>query len=156
LPPLWIARVREVPSATPRLHIIQDMDFQPRYQSQGVGRFFADDRVSRPVVPNTIPAGGLEADSRYHRGQVDGQWTTELPIPVDGEHMQRGRERFNVFCATCHGLAGEGDGIVHLRAVKRIEPTWVQPRSLHVANVREQPVGQLFNTIAHGLNTMPG
>jgi mono/diheme cytochrome c family protein len=155
LPPLWIARVREAPSETPRLHIIQDMDFQPRYQAEGVGPFFADRRVMRPPVPATIAAGGLESDSHYYRGQVDGKWADKLPMRADEQRMKRGRERFDIFCAACHGLAGEGDGMTHLRAVKRGETSWVQPRSLHVNTVREQPVGQLFNTITHGLSTMP-
>jgi mono/diheme cytochrome c family protein len=156
LPPLWIARVRQVPSTSPRVHIIQDMDFQPRYQAQGVGPFFADQRATRPPVPNAVAVGGLETDSHYFRGQVGGKWATTFPIRVDMEHIQRGRERFNIYCSTCHGLAGEGDGMVHLRAMKRGEPGWVQPRSLQVPAVREQPAGQLFNTITHGLNTMPG
>jgi mono/diheme cytochrome c family protein len=155
LPPLWIARVREVPSETPRLHIIQDMDFQPRYQAQGVGKFFADDRATRPPAPYSVAIGGLETDSHFFRGQIDGKWAATFPIRVDKEHIERGRERFNIYCAPCHGLAGEGDGMTHLRAVKRREAGWVQPRSLHVQNVREQPVGRLFHTITHGLNTMP-
>ncbi len=156
LPPLWIARLREVPSETPRLHIIQDMDFQPRYQAQGVGKFFADGRATRAPVPYTVAAGGLETDAHYYRGQIEGKWAATFPIRVDREHIERGRERFNIYCAPCHGLAGEGDGMTHLRAVKRREPGWVQPRSLQVPNVREQPVGRLFHTITHGLNTMPG
>lgn len=150
LPPLWIARVREVPSATPRLHLVQDMDFQPRYQSQGVGAFFADGRVLRPPVPDTIPVGGLETDAYYYHGQVDGKWAATPPIRIDREHIERGRERFNIYCAPCHGLAGDGDGTTHQRAMNRIEPTWVQPRSLHVPAVRQQPPGQLFDTITHG------
>ena len=155
LPPLWIARVRQVSSGTPRLHIIQDMDFQPRYQSQGVGPLFADHRAMRPVVAGTIAVGGREIDGHWFRGQVDGHWAATLPITADQSQIQRGRERFGIYCAMCHGLAGDGDGIVHQRALARMEPGWVQPRSLHVAAVREQPVGQLFNTITHGLNTMP-
>lgn len=156
LPPLWIARVRQTASGTPRIHIIQDMDFQPRYPSQGVGTYFDDRRASRPPVPNTVAEGGLQTDSHYFRGQVDGRWAATLPILTDMEQMQRGRERFNIYCATCHGLGGQGDGMTHVRAVKRGETGWVQPRSLHVANVLKQPVGQLFNTITHGHNTMPG
>lgn len=156
LPPLWIARQRQVPSDTPRLHIIQDMDFQPRYQSQGVGRFFADRRATRPPVPHAVDVGGLQTDSHFFRGQIDGQWARTFPISVDKERMERGRDRYNIYCAPCHGLAGEGDGLTHQRAVARREPGWVQPRSLHVQSVREQPVGRLFHTITHGLNTMPG
>ncbi len=156
IPPLWIARQRQIPSDVPRLHIIQDMDFQPRYQAQGVGRFFADRRATRPPVPHSMAVGGRQLDAHFYQGQIDGQWATTFPIPVDRETMERGRERYNIYCAPCHGLAGEGDGMTHQRAVARREPGWVQPRSLHVSNVREQPVGRLFHTITHGLNTMSG
>jgi len=158
LPPLWIARVRQVASGTPRLHLIQDMDFQPRYQAQGAGPFFADRRAMRPIVPGTIPAGGIESDSHRDRGLVAGQWAATFPkqVPVTDERMQRGRERYNIYCAACHGLAGDGDGMTHHRAVKRGESGWVQPRALHVPTVCDQPHGQLFHTITHGLNTMPG
>ena len=70
--------------------------------------------------------------------------------------MQRGRERYEIFCATCHGLAGDGDGITSELAFEREEPTWVPPLSVHNPTVRQQPVGQIFKTISEGIRTMPG
>ncbi len=161
LPPLWIARARSVTSNEPRIHLIQDMDFQPRYQAQAEGPFFDDRRAMRPSVAGTIAVGQLDADDHLHRGRVGGTWATAFPIPVAREAMEQGRQRFNIYCAPCHGLAGEGDGMIARRAAQRIigeQPgfaTWVAPRSLHASAVVEQPVGQLFHTITNGLNTMP-
>jgi mono/diheme cytochrome c family protein len=158
LPPLLIAWYRAVPyKRQPRFRPIQDMVAQPKFKMQAANPFFADGRAMRSPVPGTIAWGRLEADPAYWRGRKsDGGWVAEFPVPVTMEAMRRGQERFNIYCAICHGLAGEGDGMVARRAQKRGEPTWVPPLSLHVDSVREQPVGQLFNTITHGARTMPG
>ena len=83
-------------------------------------------------------------------------WITEFPVPVTDELMERGRQRYNIYCAVCHGLAGDGDGLVARRAVELQQSTWVPPTSLHSPPVREQPVGKLFNTVTHGIRKMPG
>ena len=176
LPPLWIARARMTTSDRPRIHPIQDMDFQPRYQSQAAGPLFADGRAMRPVIRGTIAHGQLDADEHLHRGRSAGAWATTFPIPITPENLDRGRQRFAIYCAPCHGLAGGAApdnlrqarpdkllafGPVALRALERIEGEqpgyngWVMPRSLHEPSVVAQPVGQWFNTITHGLNTMP-
>ena len=69
--------------------------------------------------------------------------------------MKRGKERFDVFCAPCHGLAGNGDGLVAKRADRLQEGTWTPPSSLHTDLVRSRPDGQLYNSIANGVRTMP-
>lgn len=155
LPPLWIARARAIRSDRPRIHPIQDMDFQPRYTAQGPGPFFADGRAMRPPVPGTLPRRQPPADPLVETGQKDGKPIDRFPLPVTAALMERGRERYNIYCAVCHGLAGDGRGPVAIRALERAEPGWVAPRSLHVDAVRQQPVGQLFQTITRGINTMP-
>ena len=69
--------------------------------------------------------------------------------------MDRGQERFNIYCATCHGWIGEGDGMTAFRADKREEGTWVPPTSLQSKLIREEPVGQIFHTISDGTGKMP-
>ena len=157
LPPLLIAWYRSVPKSSPRIHIIQDMDFQPKYKTQAASPLFADRRTMRPPVPGTIAAGGLEDDDHFFRGKVGQQWATVFPerTPVTAELMQRGRERFGVYCTPCHGLAGDGRGIVSVRALAREEPLWVPPSPLDKESVRQQPVGEIFNTISNGVRKMP-
>lgn len=155
LPPLLIARARAIKSDKPRIHLIFDMDFQPRYAPQAASPLFADGRAMRPPVPGTVARGDLEADSHLYRGISGGGWAKTFPMPVTRSLMERGRERFNIYCSVCHGLVGEGDGMTAKRAIQRGEQKWVPPLSLHTKGVREQSVGQLFNTVTHGVRTMP-
>lgn len=83
-------------------------------------------------------------------------WVTEFPVSVDEPFIRRGQERFNIYCATCHGIGGDGDGLATLRALELEQGTWVKPTSLHAEPIREQPLGQLFNTITNGVRKMPG
>jgi mono/diheme cytochrome c family protein len=155
LPVLWIARSRLVKSPTPRLDIFSDMNLQPKYKTQAASPFFADGRTMRPPVPGTVARGGLEADDHFYRGKSGDQWATTFPASPTRAMMDRGQERFNIYCATCHGWIGEGDGMTAFRADKRKEGTWVPPTSLQSKRIREQPVGQIFHTITDGTGKMP-
>lgn len=171
IPPALIARTRAVPNDRRRLHLIQDMDNQGKFRAQQVNHMFADDRAMRPPVPGTVARGELDLDDHYNRGIVQGaptatgpavQWATTFPAqaPLTMELMMRGQDRFTIYCRPCHGDSGYGDGIVHKRAMELVltganGTAWVQPKSLHEQAIREQPVGQIFNTITHGIRTMP-
>lgn len=155
IPPLWIARTRLVTSETPRIRIFPDMVAQPKYQMQQASSLFADGRAMRPPAPGTIALGALEDNAPFYQGKANDQWVAEFPVPVTRQLMERGHERFGIYCATCHGLTGEGDGITSIRATTRGDPNWVPPLSLHVDSVRDQPVGQIYNTITNGVRKMP-
>ncbi len=173
LPPLLIALARQRHSEKPRLHLAQDMDFQPKYQPQGTSVLFADGRATRGEVPGTVAVGGLKEDDHYYLGyrrgadKVSGQqgaseenqeYFDTFPPQVQQrlyELMHHGRERFGIYCAPCHGLLGDGQGMTSLRALERQQPGWVVPTSLHSGVVREQPVGRLFDTITNGRGKMP-
>lgn len=167
IPPAIIARTRAVPSDRRRIHFIQDMDNQPKFRAQHAAtHLFADGRAMRPPIQTTIARGRLADDDHYNRGVVTDQkgevaWATTFPpqITVDMNFMRRGQEEFNVFCRPCHGDSGYGDGIVHKRANELMMTgvngtTWVQPKNLHEPLIREQPLGQIYNTITHGIRTM--
>ncbi len=172
IPPLLIAKARETRSELPRLHLFKDMDSQPKFKTQTKSPLFADRRAMRPPVPGTVARGELFDDDRLYRGiepdspvdpdpEGDAEalaavnWTTTIPLEVTSERMARGRERYNIYCATCHGRTGEGDGLVSLRALQLEQGTWVPATSLHMDYLREQPVGQLFHSITHGVRKMP-
>ncbi len=87
-------------------------------------------------------------------------WVTQIPLPVDEKLMARGQERYNIYCSVCHGLSGKGDGVITQRAMQlqAANPgvgTWLLPIALYSEPVRKQKVGQLFNTITHGVRKMP-
>lgn len=155
VPPVLIARARLVPKSSPRIHLIQDMDAQPKVLPQAGSPLFADGRAMRPPVPGTVARAAVVDDPALTTGKVGGRWVETMPLPVDAALMQRGRERYDIFCAPCHGLSGYGDGPVSRRAEALAEGTWAIPSSLHAEQSRALAVGQLYETIAHGVRNMP-
>jgi mono/diheme cytochrome c family protein len=150
-----IFRARATLSPRPRIHVVQGMDNQPRYKGQMVNPAFADTRSDRPWPLGTIARGHLADDPALTTGHVGEAWVPTFPMKVDAALLARGRERFGIYCAPCHGLSGYGDGTVARRADRIAEGTWVPPSSLHDAGVRGRPVGHVFNTITNGIRTMP-
>ncbi len=157
LPPLLVAKARLSKSERPRVQIIQDMDNQERFKAQQAALVFADGRAARPQVPGTIARGDWPKDPHFHAGKVGEQWATTFPpqVEISESFVRRGQQRFNIYCAPCHGLGGAGDGIIAKRALDLDTPGWVPPTSMFSEIVLEQPNGQIFNTITHGIRTMP-
>jgi mono/diheme cytochrome c family protein len=157
LPPLFAAKARLSKSPLPRIQPIQDMGNQERYKTQQANFAFADTRAMRPQVPGTIARGDPLDDPHFYEGKVDGQWVKTFPpqVQVTQSSVRRGQQRFNIYCSPCHGLGGAGDGIVSARALRLDTPGWVQPTALVGDLVRDRENGNIFNTITHGLRTMP-
>ena len=153
-----IAKARTGYSSEPRVHIIPDMDAQPKFKTQTANAMFSDGRAMRLFPEGTVPVGEAGTDDHFERG-VDGEgaWVSTLPeqVALNEATVERGEERFGIYCAPCHGLAGYGDGLVHRRAEKIGASTWVAPSSLHQDYIRAQPVGQLYHTVKHGIRNMP-
>ena len=166
LPFATVAWVRSEPSPNRPIHIVQDMDFQPRFDTQTVNPLFADGRAMRPQIAGVVPAGQAGDDVHFTEGTVDGQWAATTPdsLPMTMDFLKRGQERFNIYCSMCHGYAGYGDGIVNQRAMEAMAnadgpvygTAWVQAKSVHDPTVRDQPIGQIFNTITYGIRNMAG
>jgi mono/diheme cytochrome c family protein len=152
---IYYARVTHSP--IPRISIIPDMDNQQRFKAQQTNPLFADDRAMRPPVAGAVAEDLPQSDDFFERGISTGQWATVLPpqVPVTPELLQRGQQRFNIYCAICHGQAGDGDGMVDHMGDQLAEGTWVPPSSYHSDLVRSRPVGHLFNTITNGIRAMP-
>lgn len=105
-------------------------------------------------VQNTDDAANADAASTEEPPEPD--WVKDFPVTVTTELMERGRQRFDIYCATCHGLGGDGDGLITQRALALEQGTWIQPTSLHVEAVTSQPAGKIYNTITNGVRKMPG
>jgi mono/diheme cytochrome c family protein len=155
VPPLLIARARLVKSELPRIHVDYGMAKQPKFKAQSPNPLFADGRAMRPPVAGAVAQGDPRHDEVLFSGLSNGRWTTTFPVPVTPTLMRRGQERFDIFCSTCHGLAGAGDGMISKRADQLQEGTWVPPASYHTELIRKREVGHLFNTITHGIRNMP-
>jgi len=159
IPLVLIARARVTTTPKPRIHIIQDMDNQPKFKPQQANPMFADTRAMRPPVPGTVARGTLVGDPRLETGLTDPanpeSWVEVMPVEVTPELMKRGREQYDVFCSPCHGLGGVGNGAVSVRAEALQEGTWTPPSSFHTELVRSRQVGHLYNTITNGIRNMP-
>jgi mono/diheme cytochrome c family protein len=161
-----IAKARASTSSEPHYHIFSDMDFQPKVKSDSTFELFADGRGNRGELIGTVARGSLKSDSEFYRGLtqagdgVDPEWITGLPAEiaksVDQKFLERGRQRFEIYCAPCHGYDGRGDGAIP-RRVKSIGGVW-QARNLvdPAAGIPTLRNGQIFNTISNGFNTMMG
>lgn len=159
IPLASIVKARFNTSDTPRIHLIWDMDWQKKFKTQVANPFFADGRAMRPQVAGTVARGDFHtpAEMTFFSGKnPDGSWVADFPIAVDDASMARGKERFGIYCAPCHGLTGAGGGIVDLRAQRTTDSgNWVPPLSYHSDALRAQPIGQIFATITNGIRTMP-
>lgn len=162
IPPALIARQRAVTFSKPPIHLIQDMDNQYKFRGQMENALFVDHRSARLPVPGTVARGELREDAHFERGVVGNAWATEFPkqIAVNEALLKRGQDRFAIYCQPCHGASGYGDGMVNQRAMELVNrgvngTQWVQAKSLHEEAIREQPIGQIFNSITHGVRTMP-
>jgi mono/diheme cytochrome c family protein len=155
IPFAFIARARNTKHSYTRIQIIPDMDQQPKFKAQSQNTLFADTRAARPLVSETVAQSSGATDARTRTGMKNGQSVVLIPIPVTGALMRRGQERYEIYCAPCHGLAGGGDGIVARRADALQEGTWTPPSSLHDPVVRARPDVSIFNLITNGIRNMP-
>jgi mono/diheme cytochrome c family protein len=125
----------------------QDMHDAPRLDTLEASTFFSDGRAARMSVPNTVARGQLREDEHLYMGRVGGQPAAEFPTPVTAEVMERGRERFGVFCAPCHGATGVGNGMIVQRGFR-------QPPSYHEERLVDAPVGYFFDVMTNGFGAM--
>ncbi len=126
----------------------QDMHQAPRYDPLEASDFFTDGRASRPLVAGTVARGQLRDDDALYLGKTNGLLVTEFPVTVTAALMARGRERYDVFCAPCHGRTGVGNGMVVQRGFKQ-PPSYLDPRLV------QQPVGYVYDVVTNGFGAMP-
>ncbi len=152
------AKARYTKSDSPRIHLIQDMDSQPKYKAQRENPFFADNRADRPAIDGTVAVGEAREDDKLYKGREGGAWARTFPsqIALNDATMERGRQRFGIYCTPCHGQIGLGDGMVAKRADSLAQGTWIPPTNMTQDYLRSMPVGQLFNSISNGIRNMPG
>ena len=141
------ARLSVVVAAAALAGCRQDMHDNPRYEPLEATTFFADGRASRVFAANTVARGTLREDTHLYQGRVDGQLATTFPMAVTAQTMARGQERFNVFCAPCHGRTGTGNGMVVQRGF-RAPPSYSEER------LRNAPVGYFFDVMTNGFGAM--
>ena len=125
----------------------QAMYNQPKYEALESSQFFADGRSSREPVEGTVAQGQMRLDTHYFEGKVNGEPATTLPVPLTAELLERGRQRFDIFCSPCHDRTGAGNGMIVQRGLK-------QPPSFHQVRLREAPIGYFFDVMTNGFGAM--
>lgn len=125
-----------------------DMRDQPRYEPLEESPFFADKASARPRVADTVARNQPVLDDQLHTGRVDGQVADSFPFTVTVAVLERGQERYNIFCAPCHGLVGDGKGII-------TEYGMPVPISFHDPDLRAEAAGYYFTIITDGTRVMP-
>lgn len=125
----------------------QDMHDAPRYEALEASPFFGNGSSARNLVANTVPRGYLRQDELLYTGKVGGQFATTFPMAVTADVMARGQERFNVFCAPCHGRTGVGNGMIVQRGFR-------QPPSYGEQRLRDAPAGYFFDVMTNGFGAM--
>jgi len=162
-----LAGFRGEKSPNPPLQIFPDMKAQPRFDPQHTTSFFPDGRADRKPVEGTIPMG-YTLEHRFYQttannrletahftnvpdytntGKIGDVYGDGIPLEVNAQLIERGRERFNINCAICHGKTAAGDGIIKSFGL-------VTVASLQDDRIRTMPDGQIFSTITNGKNTM--
>ncbi len=153
-----IAGFRGRRSTKPPVEVFPDMDRQAKYKPELESKFFADGRVDRPLPPGAVPRGRtvaadpdyLRQDDFLYRGKTaNGKFARGFPpeLVLNEQFMARGRERYTIYCAPCHGALGDGQGVTRGYGM-------VTTASYQDDRIRQMTEGEIFNTITNGKNTM--
>jgi mono/diheme cytochrome c family protein len=126
----------------------QDMHNQPKYRPLRASDFFANGSSARPLVEGTIARGTLQTDTAFFTGKNGALFVSELPFPVTHEVLDRGQERFNIYCTPCHDTTGSGNGMV-------VQRGYPKPPSFHIDRLRNIEAGYFFDVMTNGFGRMP-
>ena len=126
----------------------QKMANQPRYDPLEASDFFPDGMAARPRLANTVARGELVTNPYLETGKIGGQEGDGFPFEVTAQVMNRGHERFNIYCSQCHGRVGDGNGMIPARGFRR-------PPSFHTESLRTAKTGHIFDVITNGFGSMP-
>lgn len=124
-----------------------DMHIQPKYLPDEPSTFFNDGRSERPVVPGTVARGQLHTDELFYTGKENGVVADKFPFPITRADLERGRERYNIYCTPCHDYTGGGQGMI-------VQRGFPPPPSFHVERLRQAPAGHYFEVITNGFGSM--
>ena len=140
---------RGQPKKKPPVHLVPDMDSQPKYDSQEYSNFFENGSTMRLPVEGTVAVGHLNENTLYFDGKDErGNFSRGNALPVNMVMLRRGQERYNIYCAPCHGRVSDGNGIV----VKR---GYMPPPTFHQERLRDVRDGYIYNVIKNGIRNMP-
>ena len=124
-----------------------DMHDQPKFKPLRKNDFYADARASRPLVEGTVARGQLGNDELFYTGKINNQEADQFPYPVTQQMLERGRERYNIYCSPCHSRVGDGNGMIVQRGFKK-PPDYTEDKLM------KAPVGHFVNVMTNGFGSM--
>lgn len=128
-----------------------NMFYQERFNTQEANPFFEDGRSDRMPVPGTVARGLLREDAAFYEGRTEeGAYVESLPVELSREFILRGQDRYEVYCAVCHGSVGDGEGIIMVG-----DYGYTPAPTFHSSRIREIEDGYLYDVITRGVRTMP-
>jgi hypothetical protein len=125
----------------------QDMHVQPKYVPEDPSTFFADGRSERQPVSGTVARGHLRTDELLYTGRENGVVANLFPFPITAADLNRGRERYNIYCSPCHDFTGSGNGMI-------VQRGFPPPPSFHLDRLRQAPAGHFFDVMTNGFGLM--
>ena len=135
-------------SSRPPIHLNPSMDNQPKVRAQSASAFFFDGAAMRQPIPGTVAIGGLKEDEAFFTGKsADGQFVAAIPVAVDDTMVERGRQRYTIYCQPCHDARGDGKGILFQRGN-------VPTATFHQEKILKYTDGQIFDVITNGQGLM--
>lgn len=126
----------------------QKMANQPRYDPLEPSEFFQDGMSARPRLEGTVARGEIPADPYLETGMIGGRPGDGFPMAVSPWLVERGHERYDIYCSPCHGRLGDGNGMIPARGYRR-------PPSFHTEALRTATTGHYFDVITNGFGAMP-
>jgi mono/diheme cytochrome c family protein len=126
----------------------QKMANQPRYDPLEASDFFTNGMSAQPRIEGTVARGELVTDPFLVTGKINGVVANGFPFPVTRAVVDRGQERFNIYCSECHSRLGDGNGMIPSRGYRR-------PPSFHTETLRNAPTGHFFDVMTNGFGAMP-
>ena len=154
---LVFAGCRGMHSDAPPVHPNLNMDFQESFEAQEANPFFADDAAMRPPVPGTVKRTGLRTteNAPFYLGRdAGGGFVPAVPMEVNRAVVERGQDRYNIYCAVCHGGTGDGQGVI-MAGNGGAGYGYTPAPSYHVDRLRVIEDGYLYDVITNGIRSMP-
>ncbi len=124
-----------------------DMHLQPKYLPYEPSKFFADGRSERQPVPGTIARGHMRIDDLLYTGRENGVESDRFPFPITRADLERGQQRYNIYCSPCHDYSGSGRGMI-------VQRGFPQPPSYHIPRLRQASVGHFVQVMTNGFGAM--
>ena len=144
-----LAGCQGTPKEKPPIHINPNMDTQEKYKSNSSSRYFADGAVNRMPVQGTVHTAALDLDITLRTGMdASGNFVSSNPLGEDSQLLERGKDRYEIYCLPCHGSLGLSDGTVVAKGYQK-PPSYLEPQ------VMAHPHGKLFDIISNGIRNMP-